>query len=798
MTDVDAIFIGANRQPHAGDIHPSSHVVAFGAAHTVALWDPLSLSAHGVYSTLKKHTGEVTCVRFLGDTPYLISAGEDSQVCVWKMLEDGKHMEFVKTLEGHNESVDCIGTFGTFFTTGDTNGKIILWKLDSETGDVAKLHTFDSKIGVLPLSLAIQEVNNGEYVLALGGTKFQIFIYTFTHTSQLAECTDLTLVAQLEGHEDWVKALAFKTLGEGDFLLASGSQDRYIRLWRLRTNERIDNSDEDETKLLLLSNKQYKFSVNSTKVAINFEALIMGHDDWIASLKWHETKLQLLASSADTAMMIWEPDESSGIWICAARLGEISSKGASTATGSSGGFWSALWFTDDEGVEHILTNGKTGAWRSWWSKPVAISDNEDDGSIADWVQDLAITGPTRQCTDISWSISGEYLLATSLDQTTRLYSRWLKTSDGTPRSSVTWREFARPQIHGYDMICIASLSDTRFISAGDEKILRSFDEPRGVASILNKFCSIDIDYQSMPESAALPALGLSNKATAAEDAPAHDQDRRETDETNNISYDLLNSLETPPLEDHLQRHTLWPEIEKLYGHGYEMISVDTSPDKRLVASSCRSNTQQHSVVRLFDTENWQELKPNLKLHNLTVTRVRFSPIGDYLLTVSRDRQLGLWKRDEKDGFEIAAVNEKAHTRIIWDCSWAPAEFGKFFFTASRDKFVKVWRIVEKEKGVEVELITQTKFSAPVTSIDVHKQLFNGKCLVAVGLETGKMAVLSFSSENMSVVSAFADDITPGDRIARISWSFIDAEKLLLAVASHDHSTRIYSVKRDLF
>ena len=782
MAEAEAIFIGANRQTHVSDVHPSKRIVAFGAGNTIALWDPLSKSSRGVYSTLKGHTGEITCVKFIDNFNYLVSASEDKTIKIWKFKSsESVYLEFVETFQFHQSSIIAIGVFESFFATGDSTGNIGLWK--SNEGKVELVQEFKTKIGVLPLAIAIQEIEPNQYVLAIGGSKFNVFIYKFTYSK--AGINEFELVAGLEGHEDWVKALAFKKLSDGDFLLASGSQDRYIRLWRIRTNDLIDNSDEDENKLVLLSNKQYKFSIESNKVAINFEALIMGHDDWISALKWHDTQLKLLASSADTALMIWEPDDVSGIWICSSRLGEISTKGASTATGSSGGFWAALWFNDAEENEYILTNGKTGAWRLW-------SSNDQ----INWEQKLAVTGSTKKCTDLSWSINGEYLLSTSLDQTTRLYSQWLNEADGTKRQIPTWQEFARPQIHGYDMICISTLSNTRFISGGDEKILRSFDEPKGVAEILKKFCNVDLESDIMPESASLPALGLSNKATSDDqEAPADtDHQVRETADTNNISYEILNSLTTPPLEDHLQRHTLWPEIEKLYGHGYEIISVDASPDKTLIASSCRSNTQQHAVIRIFDSKSWQELKPNLKLHNLTVTRVKFSPDNKYLLTVSRDRQYGIWERNfEDNSFNLVHSDPKAHTRIIWDCSWSPLEFGRFFFTCSRDKSVKVWKQLEDK----VELITSIKCDNPVTSIDVHKKVINGKVLIAVGLENGDILISTFDGSNLAQIHSFDKEVTPADRIARINWSLIDSEKLLLAVASHDHSTRIYSIERQL-
>ena len=40
-------------------------------------------------------------------------------------------------------------------------------------------------------------------------------------------------VASLSGHEDWVRCMSFVTLDSMDVLLASSSQDRRIRLWKV-------------------------------------------------------------------------------------------------------------------------------------------------------------------------------------------------------------------------------------------------------------------------------------------------------------------------------------------------------------------------------------------------------------------------------------------------------------------------------------------------------------------------------------------------------------------------------------
>ncbi|CCE92733.1 Elongator subunit ELP2 TDEL_0E04900 [Torulaspora delbrueckii] len=781
IVNSDAIFIGANKQNQVSDYHSGQSVVAFGAGKTIALWKPTDDFAQGVCRTLKGHAAEVTCVKFMPGTNYMVSASEDHHVKIW----DFSTLECVQTIEHFKHTIVTLAVNKNLIAIGSADGLVSIWIKDSQEHRFGLGQEFSIRKGILPLTLSISHVINDKFLLAVGGTSMNVFIYSFVLSE--SEIQDCQMAAELDGHEDWVKSLAFRQKRDTpeDFLLASGSQDRYIRLWRIRVNDAIEDDDEDEEKPKLLSNKKYKFEINEdTKVVINFEALIMGHDDWISSLKWHQERMQLLAATADTSLMIWEPDEAFGVWVCASRLGEISSKGASTATGSSGGFWSCLWFAHED-KDFILTNGKTGSWRVWAS-----------GDGFEWTQRIGLTGSTKTVTDVAWSPSGEYLLTTSLDQTTRLFAPWLYDATGKQRPVATWHEFSRPQIHGYDMMCIQPISDVRFVSGGDEKILRSFDLPKGVSEILEKLvgCNFKLS-EELPESASLPALGLSNKAINQGDVDEEEEDpnARETNETKNISYSLTSALSQPPVEDQLQRHLLWPEIEKLYGHGYEMSCVDVSSDGSLIASACRSNSPQHAVVRIFDAKTWQEIKPPLFYHDLTITRLKFSKDSKFLLSVSRDRKWAIWERDmATNTFGLKYSNEKAHARIIWDSDWAPSDFANMFITGSRDKSVKVWKFENAKDTFECE--GTVKIGEPVTAVSVYDKVIDDKLLIAVGTVSGKIHIFTYSSNHFELIKEFEDSITPADRVSRLEWSSLQRNgELSLGVGSEDSSTRIYSI-----
>lgn len=802
LVSQDAVFIGANRQALVSDFIPN--LVAYGAKNTIALWNPSAKDKKGVYHTLKHGAGEVTCVKFVPDSDHLLSAGADGRINIFaKSGSDPTLYQLKASNAEHAASVVCLAVVDKeIFVTGNTLGDVVIWRIENEL--FTALHTFRVKFNFYPTSLALQKIGS-QYLLVVGGTSCDLFIYSFGSSA-----SDVAQRAVLAGHEDWTKCLAFVTEKEGsNYILASGSQDRYIRLWRLRLNEEIDDSDEDELKLVLLSNKQYKFEFDGGRAAFSFEALIMGHDDWVTGLQWHpsysrfstgkEKKLQLLSLSADTALMIWEMDQDSGIWVSVSRLGELSIKGASTATGASGGFWSCLWFEDNETRnQHIVANGKTGALRLYQST---------DEEHKTWDSVLGSTGAINEVTDVVWSKDGTYFYQTSLDQTTRAFAPWVSERPAASANLVTWHEFARAQIHGYDMICLDNLSSTRFVSGGDEKILRVFEMTQSINGLLSRFCGVNAEVSdSLPEAASLPVLGLSNKAAneqmEAGEAAQREEDYEGNQTENREKTDILASLQGPPLEDHLQRHTLFPEIEKLYGHGYEITCCATSPNGTLVASACRSNSAKHAVVRIFNVQkDYQLVDEVLAGHNLTITSMEFSPDGRYLAVVSRDRQMSLWKvRSEAEGtFDLVELNAKAHARIIWDCSWAPAYCGSnYVVTCSRDKAVKLWKALDSG----VECVASIKTSGAVTSVSCFQtSLVNLACVVAVGHENGHVAIYAVRMDKNPAfdnVLDVDDSISPAARVSKLAFSpKMACGKLQLAVGSHDTSVRLYSISPDV-
>lgn len=76
------------------------------------------------------------------------------------------------------------------------------------------------------------------------------------------------------------------------------------------------------------------------------------------------------------------------------------------------------------------------------------------------------------------------------------------------------------------------------------------------------------------------------------------------------------------------------------------MAVASSPSGDMIATSCKATTAEHAVIRLYETATWQQILPPLAGHTLTITRIVFSPDGQYILSCSRDRTWRLFRKKE--------------------------------------------------------------------------------------------------------------------------------------------------------
>lgn len=276
---------------------------------------------------------------------------------------------------------------------------------------------------------------------------------------------EFVLVEKLTGHSDWVRGLdCVEDVDSGDLLLASSSQDSFIRLWRISKREQtvarksFEEFSADEDIVL----EERVFSVthhgNSLFYALLLESVLQGHEGWVYGVHFHKqgSNLRLLSSSIDKTLIVWAPSES-GIWFESVRVGEVG--------GSSLGFYGGKLSPNGQS---IIGHGFQGSLHLW-------HQDKADGKL--WIPGVIVGGHFGAVRDLAWEPEGQFLVSLSADQTTRIHCRWERNTVEANDDSQTWHEIARPQVHGYDMQCLCMLSRYQFASGAEEKIVRIFQSP---------------------------------------------------------------------------------------------------------------------------------------------------------------------------------------------------------------------------------------------------------------------------------------------------------------------------------
>ncbi|XP_016051455.1 PREDICTED: elongator complex protein 2 isoform X2 [Miniopterus natalensis] len=557
-------------------------LLAFGTSCSVVLYDPRK---RVVITNLNGHTARVNCVQWIckqdgSPSTELVSGGSDNQVIHWE-IENNQLLKAVH-LRGHEGPVYAVHAvyqrrasdvaLHTLIVSAASDSTVRVWS--KEGSEVTCLQTLNFGNG-FTLALCLSFLPNTDVpILACGDDDCKIHLF-------VQQNDQFQKVLFLSGHEDWIRGVEWAAFGK-DLFLASCSQDCLIRVWQLCIKSTsLETQDDDSIRL-----KENTFTIENESIkivfAVTLETVLAGHENWVNAVHWQPSfykdgvlyqPMRLLSASMDKTMILWAPDEESGVWLEQVRVGEVG--------GNTLGFYDCQ-FNEDGSM--IIAHAFHGALHLW---------KQNAANPREWTPEIVISGHFDGVQDLMWDPEGEFIITVGTDQTTRLFAPWNRKD----QSQVTWHEIARPQIHGYDLKCLAMINRFQFVSGADEKVLRVFSAPRNFVenfcaitgqSLNRVLCNQDGD---LPEGATVPALGLSNKAVFQGDIASQPSDEEELlTRTGFESHQMAfqpSILTEPPTEDQLLQNTLWPEVQKLYGHGYELFCVACNNSKTLLASACK-------------------------------------------------------------------------------------------------------------------------------------------------------------------------------------------------------------------
>uniref|UniRef100_A0A1Y1LNG0 Elongator complex protein 2 n=2 Tax=Photinus pyralis TaxID=7054 RepID=A0A1Y1LNG0_PHOPY len=758
-----------------------NNLICFASCNSIRIYDPWWGSGGKILNTLCGHTQRVNSVKWIAGPrceTELVSGSSDGNAIVWSLKGDD-YVSFV--LRGHESNVNIVDCLyrdseckAAVIATASLDSTVKVWTRSNVDGDFELKQNLVFGYGIaMAMRIAFLPATT-TLVMACGMDNSNIQLYV--------EDNDRFCESEvLRGHENWVRGLDFTVDDRGDLILASSSQDSLIRLWRFSHVSTKPSADEYELIL-----KKSRVKTSNYDCVISLESILAGHESWVYSVNWNVKDFTVLSASLDKSMIIWGYDANSGLWLEKVRVGEVG--------GNTLGFYGGMFGPNGD---TILAHGYHGAFHIW------SCSKEGDS----WDPVVTVNGHFNEVADLGWEPQGEFLLSVSTDQTTRIHAPWTFGDKIT-----TWHEISRPQVHGYDLSCIAVLSRYKFASGAEEKIVRSFKAPKNFVQNFCRICHIDDSYEESatvePKGAAVPSLGLSNKAVYEDDNADQATAKTTKEPYPEESYFKAVDLAEPPTEETLLQNTLWPEIQKLYGHGYEIYSLAASPDGVLLASACKSTTKEHAAILIWDTSTWTQLQ-KLYSHTLTIVQLAFSPDSKHLLSVSRDRRWSIFTRDtDTNTFQLKGTTDKKtgiHTRIIWCCAWS--HDSQYFATGSRDGKVVIWgrnpdKPPEDVLGQYEAVGHVLEFKGEsVTALAFAPVTVEGSYLVGVGFESGIIKLYQWNVKGWELFSILDNRSAHHLTVRRLSFRPVVGEagskvrnnRLQLASCGSDYTLRIYTI-----
>ncbi|MFL5340548.1 MAG: hypothetical protein ACJ8F7_10395, partial [Gemmataceae bacterium] len=718
---------------------------------------PLQFTA---FATLEGHSDWVLSVALSKDGKTIVSGSRDSSARVWDAPAppaDGKPVTITKQrleLKGHTSGVECvaISADGASAATGSWDATVRTWNL--KDGSVVR---------------SITGLPGGANGLALSPDGKEIAVATGNSDSgQGGQVTRFSLDngnrLNIINHPQASRSVSYSA--DGQTLLSLGEERVILRTGlkqgMVRGQINAPPSAADAPQIVLgvaysRDGKQFAIAGENKKITVftlpdKHSRSWVGHDDVVAGLAFSPDGKTLASASHDRTVKVWDlanwkagqPTPPVKVlkghtnWVFTVAYSHDGKKLATGGYDKTARLWDLTNWTTDQPPVMVLKAHSAGV------RCVAFSPDDKllatsgaDRSIRVWTvasgdQAGIIRGHKGAIRGLAFSPDGKTLASGSEDKTVKL---WALTADKD--GNVTGKERAELGPHN-DMVgaivfspkgrTLAAATWTGQIYLWDPDLAKR-------RAILNGHQDGVEALAFSPDSLTLASGSLDKTVKFWPAQP-------------------------PPS----------PGAVAYAGHGDAVFAIALSRDGKWTATGCRDG-----AVRVYQRDGGQPAFTAAGAHPGGVTHLAYSPDGQLLASVGKDKTVRLW--NAATGAKIRQF--PAHSEEITWVAFSPD--GKTLATASKDKTAAVWSVadgkpVQKLDGFTEE-VTCVVFSPDGKTLAAGSmdrtykvwdtQKWESKFASVQTPNTGHVLALAFSPDNKTLAVAHSQDqeIGPdGDQI----------------------------------
>ncbi|PLZ26589.1 hypothetical protein CBP10_20910 [Fischerella thermalis WC558] len=516
----------------------------------------------------------------------------------------------------------------------------------------------------------------------------------------------VTELNRLEGHNDIIWGIAFSPDGK---LLASGSRDRTVKLWRpngtlLQTLDAhsdaitgISFSPDGKTLASTSRDKTVKiWHLNPTTGKFDPQAdkILQGHRDWIFSVAFSPDGKLLATSSKDRTVKLWHRDgkliktllghQGWVNWVSFSPNGQFLASASDDKTVK-------IWRRDGKLVKTLLANEEGVTALAFSPNAQVLATAGRDKTVKLWRLDkngkngynFHLDKTLQQHNTIVWNLNfssdSQQLACAGDDNSVYL---WKINEKGEFEN----RPYKTFKGHSDAVVSVVFSPDQKLLaSASYDKTVRLWSLNAPTLPVLqgHKDRVLSVAWSHSGE---LLASGSKDHTVKLWQRDPNSGRTRlyktlaaHTDRVPSVSFDPKNQMLASGSYDKTVK--LWSLdghlLKTLHGHSDSVMSVSFSPDGELLASGSKDQT-----VKLWNREG--RLVKTLVGHHGWVNSVSFSPDSQILASASDDQTVKLWG---KDGNLLKTFSP--HDSWVLGVSFSPTDH--LLASASWDNTVRLWR-----------------------------------------------------------------------------------------------------------